>query len=173
MQARQGYFDLAKGGTLFLDEIGTLPYSVQSVLLRVLQENTYIPVGDSKERHADVRIVAATNEDIPKAIAERRFREDLYHRLGEFEITQPPLRQCPEDILPLAEFFRKESSTKLRRIFHRSPAASPFLRMAREHQGVAEQNKKGRATDRKTGHRNGVHGYQHQYEYRICKFCLL
>lgn len=113
--ARQGYFDLAKGGTLFLDEIGTLPYSVQSVLLRVLQENTYIPVGDSKERHADVRIVAATNEDIPKAIAERRFREDLYHRLGEFEITQPPLRQCPEDILPLAEFFRKESSTKLRR----------------------------------------------------------
>lgn len=113
--ARQGYFDLAKGGTLFLDEIGTLPYSVQSVLLRVLQENTYIPVGDSKERHADVRIVAATNEDIPKAIAERRFREDLYHRLGEFEITQPPLRQCPEDILPLAEFFRKESSAKLRR----------------------------------------------------------
>ena len=111
--ARQGYFDLAKGGTLFLDEIGTLPYSVQSVLLRVLQENTYIPVGDSKERHADVRIVAATNEDIPKAIAERRFREDLYHRLGEFEITQPPLRQCPEDILPLAEFFQE-------RIFHQT-----------------------------------------------------
>ena len=92
-----------------LDEIGTLPYSVQSVLLRVLQENTYIPVGDSKERHADVRIVAATNEDIPKAIAERRFREDLYHRLGEFEITQPPLRQCPEDILPLATKLRRDT----------------------------------------------------------------
>lgn len=80
--ARAGYFDMAKGGTLFLDEIGTLSYSVQSVLLRVLQENTYMPVGEGKERRADVRIVSATNEDIPRAILERRFREDLYHRLG-------------------------------------------------------------------------------------------
>lgn len=113
--ARAGYFDMAKGGTLFLDEIGTLSYSVQSVLLRVLQENTYMPVGEGKERRADVRIVSATNEDIPRAILERRFREDLYHRLGEFEIVQPSLRECPEDILPLAEFFRKECSSNLKK----------------------------------------------------------
>ena len=83
---KDGYFDLAKGGTLFLDEIGTLSPEVQAMLLRVLQEGTYLPIGSSRERKADVRIVAATNEDLQSAIKERRFREDLYHRLGEFEI---------------------------------------------------------------------------------------
>ena len=105
---RKGYFDAAKGGTLFLDEIGTLPYHTQSSLLRVLQENVYMPVGGNTERRADVRIVAATNEDMEKSIADGRFREDLYHRLCEFEIHQPSLAECPEDILPLAEFFRKK-----------------------------------------------------------------
>ena len=85
---KDGYFDLAKGGTLFLDEIGTLSPEVQAMLLRVLQEGTYLPIGSSRERKADVRIVAATNEDLQSAIKERRFREDLYHRLGEFEITE-------------------------------------------------------------------------------------
>ncbi len=110
---RKGYFDAAKGGTLFLDEIGTLPFHAQSALLRVLQENVYMPVGGNSERRADVRIVAATNEDIDRAIAEGRFREDLYHRLCEFEIRQPSLAECPEDILPLAEFFRKKFSSEL------------------------------------------------------------
>ena len=95
---RKEYFDAAKGGTLFLDEIGTLPYNTQSSLLRVLQ---------------DVRIVAATNEDMEKAIVDGRFREDLYHRNCEFEILQPSLAECPEDILPLAEFFRKKFSDEL------------------------------------------------------------
>lgn len=112
-QAKPGYFEMARGGTLFLDEIGTLPYGIQSVLLRVLQEETYIPVGEQKERTADVRIIAATNEDMEQAISERRFREDLYHRISEFEIIQPALKDCPEDILPMADFFRKRFSAEL------------------------------------------------------------
>lgn len=112
--AKTGYFDMAKGGTLFLDEIGTMSYEIQSSLLRVLQENTYAPVG-GRERIADVRIIAATNEDMQLAIREGRFREDLYHRLNEFEIRQPSLAECPEDILPLAEFFRERYSKELKR----------------------------------------------------------
>lgn len=110
---RKGYFDAARGGTLFLDEIGTLPYHAQSSLLRVLQENSYMPVGCNTECRADVRIVSATNEDMEKAIADGRFREDLYHRLCEFEIHQPSLSESPEDILPLAEFFRRKFSKEL------------------------------------------------------------
>ena len=102
---KAGYFDMAKGGTLFLDEIGTMSYDIQSMLLRVLQESTYTPIGSSKERVADVRIIAATNEDLQQAIKDGRFREDLYHRLNEFEIRQPSLAECAEDIIPLAEFF--------------------------------------------------------------------
>ena len=110
---KEGYFDMAQGGTLFLDEIGTLPYEIQSLLLRVLQENIYMPIGGTKERVADVRIVAATNENLEEAIGNHRFREDLYHRLSEFEIYQPALQECPEDILPLADFFRKRFSDEL------------------------------------------------------------
>ncbi len=113
--ARPGFFDMAKGGTLFLDEIGTMSFETQSMLLRVLQESTYMPVGGLKEKIADVRIVAATNENMEKAIREGRFREDLYHRLCEFEMRLPSLSECPEDILPLAEFFRKRFSKELKR----------------------------------------------------------
>lgn len=113
--AKTGYFDMAKGGTLFLDEIGTMSYETQSMLLRVLQENTYTPIGSGKERVADVRIIAATNEDLQQAIKEGRFREDLYHRLCEFEIRQPSLVDCAEDIIPLAEFFRERYSKELKR----------------------------------------------------------
>lgn len=100
---------------MLLDEIGTLSQEVQAMLLRVLQEGTYLPIGSSRERKADVRIVAATNEDLQSAIKERRFREDLYHRLCEFEIMMPSLHECPEDILPLAEHFRKKFSKELKR----------------------------------------------------------
>lgn len=112
---RKGYFSMAQGGTLFLDEIGTLTYEVQAMLLRVLQENTYIPIGDSREHGADVRIISATNEDLPHAIQEGRFREDLYHRLNEFEIRQPSLMECPDDILPMADFFRERFSKELKK----------------------------------------------------------
>lgn len=113
--AKTGYFDMAKGGTLFLDEIGTMSYEIQSLLLRVLQENVYTPIGSGKERTADVRVIAATNEDLQQAIKDGRFREDLYHRLNEFEIRQPSLAECAEDIIPLAEFFRERYSKELKR----------------------------------------------------------
>ena len=112
---KEGYFNLANGGTLFLDEIGTLPPEVQAMLLRVLQEGTYLPIGSGRERKVDVRIVAATNEDLQQAIREKRFREDLYHRLCEFEIAMPSLHECPEDILPLAEHFREKFSKELKK----------------------------------------------------------
>lgn len=113
--ARPGFFDMAKGGTLFLDEIGTMSFEIQSMLLRVLQENIYMPIGGQKEKFADVRVVAATNENMERAIKEGKFREDLYHRLCEFEIRQPSLTECPEDIIPLAEFFREHFSKELKR----------------------------------------------------------
>ena len=112
--AKSGYFDLAKGGTLFLDEIGTMPHEIQSMLLRVLQENVYTPIGSGRERISDVRVISATNENMELAIKEGRFREDLYHRLNEFDIRQPSLEECPEDILPLAEFFRERFSKELK-----------------------------------------------------------
>lgn len=107
---KAGLFHEAEGGTLFLDEIGNLPYEVQSSLLRVLQERCYRPVGSRHEIPCDVRIVAATNENLEKAVNKERFRQDLYERFREFEITMPALRNCTEDIMPLAEFFRKRSS---------------------------------------------------------------
>ena len=100
---------------MFLDEIGTMPHEIQSMLLRVLQENIYTPIGSGRERISDVRVISATNENMELAIKEGRFREDLYHRLNEFEIRQPSLEECPEDILPLAEFFRERFSKELKR----------------------------------------------------------
>lgn len=102
---KTGVFYEAEGGTLFLDEIGNLPYEAQSLLLRALQEHCYRPVGSQKEYRYNVRIIAATNEKIEKVIAAGRFRDDLFHRLNEFMIKIPPLRECFDDILPLAEFF--------------------------------------------------------------------
>jgi two-component system response regulator HydG len=104
-----GLLAAASEGTLFLDEVGNLPYEIQVLLLRALQEHNYRPVGGKQEIEANVRIVAATNEPIEKAIADGRFREDLYHRLREFVINVPSLSECREDILPLAEFFRGQS----------------------------------------------------------------
>ena len=105
-----GYFQEANGGTLFLDEVGNLPYEIQQMLLRVIQERKYRPVGAKEDRNCNVRIVAATNEDLVKAVMEKRFRQDLLYRLQDFTITLPPLRNCQEDIMPLAEFFREQSN---------------------------------------------------------------
>ena len=87
---------------------------MQILLLRVLQEKEFNPVGSDKVKYTDVRIISATNEDMKKAVEEGRFREDLYYRLAELEILQPPLKECKDDILPLAEFFRKEHSGRIR-----------------------------------------------------------
>lgn len=105
-----GYFKAAEGGTLFLDEIGNMSSGMQAMLLRVLQEKSYYAVGSRQVRTADVRILSATNEDMERAIQEGRFREDLYYRLAGFELRQPSLVECPEDILPLADFFRRQYS---------------------------------------------------------------
>ena len=92
-----------------------MPHEIQSMLLRVLQENVYTPIGSGRERISDVRVISATNENMEQAIKEGRFREDLYHRLNEFEIRQPSLEECPEDIIPLAEFFRETANKELGR----------------------------------------------------------
>ena len=104
---RLGVWEEAAGGTLFLDEIGNLPPEVQQILLRALEAKRYRPTGGSKDKKADVRIIAAINEDLQTAIAEKRFRADLYQRLKEYTLHIPPLRECKEDILPLADFFRQ------------------------------------------------------------------
>ena len=102
---KQGFWEEAAGGTLFLDEIGNLPPEVQQMLLRALEAKRYRPTGGNKDKKADVRIIAATNEDLQAAIAEKRFRADLYQRLKEYTLHIPPLCECREDILPLADFF--------------------------------------------------------------------
>ena len=104
VEARKGYFEEADGGTIFLDEVAELPHPTQARLLRVLQTGEYIRVGSSKVQKTNVRVVAATNMNLQEAIAQGRFREDLYYRLGTVPITVPSLRERPEDI-PL--LFRK------------------------------------------------------------------
>ena len=112
---KKGYFHEAEGGTLFLDEVGNLAMETQQMLLRAIQERKYRPIGDKADRNFNVRIIAATNEDLEQAVNEKRFRQDLFHRLHDYEITVPPLRDCQEDIMPLAEFFREIANNELER----------------------------------------------------------
>ena len=112
---RAGRFQLADGGTLFLDEIGEIPLALQSKLLRVLQEGEFERVGDEQTRRIDVRIVAATNQDLKQEIEAKRFREDLYYRLNVFPIQIAPLRQRKEDISVLAAHFVSLSARNLNR----------------------------------------------------------
>ena len=110
----QGYFGVANKGTLFLDEVGELPMATQARLLRVLENGEYIPVGGTEIRKTDVRIVAATNVNIQKAISEGRFREDLYYRLNQVQIQMPSLRERGEDIVLLFRLFALQMAEKYR-----------------------------------------------------------
>ncbi|MDL2230953.1 sigma-54 dependent transcriptional regulator [Bacteroidales bacterium OttesenSCG-928-L19] len=110
---KKGVFEEAHGGTVLLDEVGNLPYEVQVQLLRTLQEQKIRPVGAVADVRIDIRIIAATNENIKEAVAKGKFREDLFHRLNEFSITVPPLRERPEDIEIFARHFLKEANEEL------------------------------------------------------------
>ena len=110
-----GAFEAANGGTLFLDEVGNLSYEVQVQLLRVLQERRVRPLGGIEERPIDIRLVAATNENLEQAVAEGRFREDLYHRLSEFTIYMPQLSERGTDLFLFADLFVRLANEDLSR----------------------------------------------------------
>ena len=110
---KTGAFVAANGGTIFLDEIGNLSYEVQIQLLRALQERKIRPVGSNKEITVDVRLVSATNEDLEQAIEKGAFRQDLYHRINEFTLRMPELKDRREDILLFANFFLDQANREL------------------------------------------------------------
>jgi len=112
---KTGLFELANGGTLFLDEIGDMPLSTQAKLLRAVQNQEILPVGSQTPRKVNVRIVAATHRDLRTAVVEGHFREDLYYRLSMVELTVPPLKERPEDILLLARHFVQKFSHEFRK----------------------------------------------------------
>lgn len=110
-----GHFEAANGGTIFLDEVGNLSYDVQVQLLRALQERKVKPVGSNHEIKVDIRVIAATNEDLSEAVKKGEFREDLYHRLNEFSIQAPRLSERKHDIMIFANHFLAEANTELER----------------------------------------------------------
>ncbi len=111
-ETRKGYFEVADGGTLFLDEVAELPLSTQVRLLRVIQSGEFIKVGSSKVQKTDVRVIAATNVNLPRAISMGKFREDLYYRLNTVPIAVPPLRERPGDVHLLFKKFALDFADK-------------------------------------------------------------
>ena len=123
-----GAFEQAQGGTLFLDEVGNLSYDVQVQLLRALQERRIRPVGSAEERSIDIRLVCATNENMTEAITQGRFREDLFHRINEFTLHMPLLRERGRDIIEFGHYFLQQANHELgRHITHLSPDAEQAL----------------------------------------------
>jgi DNA-binding NtrC family response regulator len=127
-QAKPGRFQLAEGGTLFLDEIGEMSASAQAKLLRVLENHLVDPLGDTRSIRVDIRVIAATNEDLPAQIKAGRFRLDLYYRLNVYQLRIPPLRERPEDIEPILTSFletaRRDHGCRIKGI---APAALAIL----------------------------------------------
>jgi two-component system response regulator AtoC len=112
-RSKPGKFEMCQKGTLFLDEVGELPLPLQAKLLHVLQDHRFMRLGGTQEVLADVRVLAATNVDLPQAMAERQFREDLFFRLNVFALQIPPLRQRPEDIPALIEHFLQQFAAEM------------------------------------------------------------
>jgi transcriptional regulator with PAS, ATPase and Fis domain len=125
---KRGLLEAANGGTLLLDEIADMPLALQAKLLRALQDGEVRRVGDTRAFSVDVRILCATNQDLRGAVGRRRFREDLFYRLGVFELTLPPLRERAEDILPLAAMFLQHHHHRTGRF---TPRAQHLLRSYR------------------------------------------
>ncbi|MED4014628.1 sigma-54 interaction domain-containing protein [Sutcliffiella cohnii] len=117
-RGKKGKIELAQGGSLFLDEIGEMPLEMQVKLLRLLQEKRYYPIGATKEREVDFRVIAATNRDLKQLVTEGKFREDLYYRLNVVSLEIPPLRRRREDIIELTHYFLYEISIKYNRPIH-------------------------------------------------------
>ncbi len=113
LQQKVGQFEAADGGTIFLDEVGNLSYEIQVKLLRALQERVIQPVGSNKQINIDVRIIAATNENLLNAVKNGKFRDDLYHRLNEFKIQVPSLHERREDIMLFVDYFIKQTNAEL------------------------------------------------------------
>lgn len=126
-KGKSGFFEMADKGTLFLDEIGELPLSMQSKLLRVLQDQEVVQVGSTQARKVDVRIIAATNRDLIGEVKRGTFRSDLYYRLRVAVLNIPPLRERPEDILPLAHYFLEKYATRYRKPTVLSPQAEKAI----------------------------------------------
>jgi len=125
---KRGIFELADKGTLFLDEIGEMPLALQAKLLRVLEEQSFRRLGGLKDINLDLRVITATNKNLREAVKEGAFRQDLYFRLNVIQISIPPLRERPEDILPMARFFIEHYNQKFRRqIEGIAPAAERLL----------------------------------------------
>ena len=112
---KKGLIETAEGGSLFLDEIGDLPLAIQLKLLRFLESREFYRVGESIPKTADVRIIAATNKQMERAIQEQRFREDLYYRLNSARVILPPLRERREDVLPLVEHFTLQCCERMQK----------------------------------------------------------
>ncbi len=136
---KPGSFEVANGGTIFLDEIGNLSYENQVKLLRVIQERKIKRIGATKDTTIDVRIIAAINEDLTKAVKGGRFREDLFHRLNEFNIQLAPLRERKDDIMVFAEHFLKKANVSLKKnVTSFSPDVSEYLRSYYWHGNLRE-----------------------------------
>ena len=114
---QEGLFEKARGGTIFLDEIGEIPQHLQVKLLRALEAKDILPIGSTTPRHIDVRVLAATNRNLKKEVEAGRFREDLFYRLNIMEIHIPPLRERPEDIPLLVNFFIERHNPELKKHF--------------------------------------------------------
>ena len=127
LQPKPGQLELANGGVLFLDEVTEMPLMAQAKFLRVLQEREFLRLGGTRPIKVDVRVIAATNQDLHNAVSEGRFREDLYYRINVFDIQIPPLRQRGDDILLLAQHFLEEFARANGRRAHLTPSAEKAL----------------------------------------------